>query len=261
MSERTGYATGTPSWVDLMTTDAEAARQFYGELFGWEFMISEEEEFAGYTTCTKRGLNVAGLGSPPAEGAPPAWTTYLATDDVEAAAERITGAGGTVLAPPMKVGDYGSMCIAMDSTGAVFGLWQAGDMIGAQLVNEPGSFTWNELATRDLAAAQDFYTKVCSYDYEAVDTGEAGPPYFTFSVDGQAVGGMQQMASSMPAEMPAHWATYFAVEDADATAAKAVELGATVLMPPMDTPFGRWTIIKDPQGATFSAMTATPDAR
>ncbi len=250
------YAAGTPSWVDLATSDPDAARSFYGTLFGWEFEVGGPEQ-GGYTMCRLRGQNVAGIGEA-TTAMPPAWTTYLASDDVAAAAGRIEAAGGSVLMGPMEIAPAGHMVFGSDPTGAVFGLWQPIEHIGASLVNEPGSIVWNELATRDLDRAADFYSEAVGWTWEDADTGEGGPRYRTYAVDGTMVGGALEMTDAWPADLPSHWMPYFAVEDADAAAAAAERAGGTIVQPPMDTPYGRICVVRDPQGAVFTVMAVAP---
>ena len=257
MAEFSGYDPGVPCWVDLATTDPEGARGFYGALLGWEFDEDPDPETGNYVTCRLRGKRVAGMGGqPPPEGVPTAWTTYLLTADADATGAKIAEAGGQLMVPPMDIGEHGRMLVAFDPTGAAFGVWQAGTHTGAELANEPGAFTWNELQTKDLAAAQDFYTKVFGYDYEAVDTG--GPAYAMFKVDGRAVGGLMQQPPELPSDIPSYWATYFVVEDCDAAVATVTERGGSVLMGPEDSEFGRFAFVSDPQGAVF-AVIVPPD--
>lgn len=249
----TSYAPGVPSWVDLMTSDPAGARAFYGGLFGWEFEIGAPDT-GHYTQAMLRGKAVAGIAGEPAPSQmPTAWTTYLASHDVETDAKRVTEAGGTIMMGPMDVMQFGRMLVAADVTGAVFGIWQGGTHIGAQLVNEPGAINWNELSTRDLAAAQGFYTKVFGYEWESVDTGEGGPSYLMFKVDGRPAGGALQMDESFPADVPSSWMVYFAVADADDCAARVRDLGGSVMRGPVDSAFGRWSLVRDPQGGTFMA--------
>jgi len=252
MVEMTTYEAGTPSWVDLMTTDPEAARTFYGELFGWEFG-NDDPESSNYAMCRLRGMDVAGIvGSPAPEGMPTAWTTYMATDDSDTLAERITAEGGTLIMPPDDVADLGRLVVAKDSTDAVFGSRQAGRHIGAQLVNEPGTVIWNELVTSDLGVAQTFYSAAFGYEWEDYDTGEGGPPYRLLKVGDRTVGGAMEMTSDMPEGTPSHWMTYFAVADVDQTTALAEKLGGAVQMPPTDSPTGRFAVLRDPQGGLFA---------
>jgi predicted enzyme related to lactoylglutathione lyase len=251
MVEVTSYAPGTPSYIDLTTSDPAAARAFYAELFGWEYDVGGEET-GFYAMAKVRGQQVAGIGQMP--DAPTVWTTYLATDDLDETVRRVTQAGGKVMMEPMDVLEEGRMAIVSDPTGAAFGLWQAGRTIGSTLVNEPGAPSWNELVTRDLDAAQEFYTHVFGYEWEDIDTGEGGPRYKLLKVDGQPVGGSLQMDETWPPDIPSHWMAYFAVVDVDAAVEAAQRIGGQVHIPPTDSPFGRWAILTDPQGAAFTAI-------
>ena len=160
------------------------------------------------------------------EGQPPSWTTYVSVDDADKTAARVTEAGGQVLVEPMDVMAAGRMAVFMDPTGAAFSIWQPGETIGAQLVNEPGTLCWNELATRDAEAAKTFYSHVFDWTWQpmAVD----GPEYWMIEVGGRVSGGLMPMVGDMwPADLPSHWMTYFAVDDADASAARVTELGGS----------------------------------
>jgi predicted enzyme related to lactoylglutathione lyase len=254
MPEVTSYAPGTPCWVDLMTSDPDGARGFYGGLFGWELEIGPPET-GYYTQARVRGLAVAAIGGQPKpDELPVAWTTYLATDDVDDTTKRILENGGTVTMAPLDVGEEGRMAVAVDPTGAVFGLWQAGRHLGAALTNEPNTPCWNELGTRDLDRARRFYSDVFGYEWEDVDTGPDGPPYATFSVGGRIVGGSYVMGEQMPADVPPNWMVSFAVADTDATVARTQELGGGVNMPAVDSPYGRYAVLRDPQGGVFSVI-------
>jgi len=263
MSERTSYAEGTPSWVDLGAADVEGAHEFYAGLFGWEFQIGAPE-MGHYGMCTLGGLPVAGIGPQKDPAIPPAWMTYLASDDVGKTAARILEAGGQVLMEPMQVMEFGSMLIGVDPGGAVFGVWQAGSVAGSARVNEPGAPYWNEVVTRDPEAVDTFYRSV--FGYELVPLGDEGQPlpdgpteveYVTFKVGDNVVGGRMRMDERWPAELPSHWMTYFAVTDVDAAAARVGELGGTVRVEPFDTPYGRIAVVADRDGATFSVMATT----
>jgi predicted enzyme related to lactoylglutathione lyase len=262
MGERTGFAEGTPSWVDLMTTDPEGARAFYSGLFGWEMDVSPDPNTGNYTTALLGGKRVAGLsGQPNPDGVPTVWTTYFAVDDVDKAADRVRENGGTFLMEPMSVLDSGRMAIAVDPTGVAFGMWQAGTHTGAELVNEPGTQVWNELATRSLDEATGFYTAVLGLTTEDLDAGESGLRYRTLHVNGNVVGGSLQMDDSWGPEFPGHWMTYFAVADTDAAVATAQALGGQVRVPPTDSPHGRFAVLSDPQGGAFTVIAMTnPDA-
>jgi len=266
MSEVTSpYPNGTPAWVDLMTTDREGAVRFYRGLFGWEFNVAGPE-YGFYSQGVVRGLPVAGIGeAPPADQGGPqfpvAWTTYLAVDDCDAACERARAAGGHVILEPMDVMDEGRMAMIADPTGAMVGLWQAGRHLGARVVNEPNSLCWNELTTRDAARAIEFFTQMFGYELERVPPPPEAPEfdYTAFRLAGRGVGGVLGMTSGWPADIQPHWMTYFAVADADDTAAMVKELGGEVTHGPFDSAFGRIAVIRDPYGATFSVLQMTDD--
>jgi uncharacterized protein len=254
MSERTSYMPGTPCWVDLGTPDVEAAASFYGALFGWDVPERPNSaEMGGYRRAEKDGADVAGVMPLMQEGQPPAWTTYVAVEDADAIAAAVTENGGTVLAEPMDVMDLGRMAVFLDSTGAAFGIWQAGTFAGAALVNEPGALAWNELATRDVAASKQFYTAVFGWDYQDHDMGEMGT-YTELKVGGASVGGMMDVTGRLPDEVPAHWLTYFAVGNTDAAVEQVKAGGGSVAFGPVDIPAGRFAIVTDPAGAAFSVI-------
>jgi predicted enzyme related to lactoylglutathione lyase len=254
------YANGTPSWVDIGSPDIDATAAFYGALFGWTTTEpGPVEETGGYRMFLKDGKLVAGLG-PHEEGQPVAWTTYIAVDDADKTAELVNGNGGAVFMDPFDVMDAGRMAICADAVGAVFGIWQANQHPGAELVNEPGSLTWNELLTRDVDSAKRFYAAVFGIDPADFPMGD-GPPYTIFNVNGRGVAGVLLMPDGFPAEVPSHWVTYFAVDDTDASAAKATSLGATVMREPFDIPdVGRIAWLTGPHGDAFAIIKNAPAA-
>ncbi|WP_441250906.1 VOC family protein [Kitasatospora sp. McL0602] len=249
------YAPGTPCWVDLMAKDQQAALDFYRDLFGWQGEKGPEE-FGGYAICTLNGKPVAGIGpamAPEGMPEPPTvWTTYLSTDDADAALQAVTKAGGTVMFPVMDVGTTGRMLVAADPTGAVFGIWQPVDFFGAQIVNEPGAVTWNELHTGDMKAAAAFYQAVLGIVSEPMEGVEN---YSSINVGGRAVGGLTSVAAP---GTPPHWLTYFAVDDTDSVVDALVKKGGNVLMPPFDMVAGRMAVVQDPQGAVFAVIKPVP---
>ncbi|MEZ0094035.1 VOC family protein [Streptacidiphilus sp. EB129] len=248
------YAPGTPCWVDLMAKDQRAAMDFYKDLFGWQGEMGPAE-FGGYAVMEHRGRAVCGIGPAMApEGAPEpphVWTTYLASDDADATAKRVTDAHGTVLFPPMDVGPLGRMFVASDPTGAVFGVWGHKEFFGATVVNEPGTLTWNECNTRDVPAASAFYKAALDITAEPLPD---MPSYLGLNVGGKTVGGMQDMAAQFPADVPAHWMAWFAVDDTDSTVNAHVKAGGTVMVPPMDIPPGRMAVLADPWGGAFCIL-------
>jgi uncharacterized protein len=256
MTEFTGYDEGTPCWVDLMTPDLEGAKEFYTALFGWAYLDTGEAS-GHYQLATLRGRQVAGLGQqPPGQESPITWNTYLWSEDADAAAKRIAAAGGSILMPPDDVPNSGRLAIAADSTGAVFGIWQGREHRGAQLANEPGSFTWNENLNDDPAAAREFYRAAFDFTYEKAEDGEV--EYDTFKVAGEVRGGIGAKPPAISAGAPNFWNTYFAVADTDAAVAAVVRGGGSVLRAPFDTPFGRMAAVTDPAGAPF-CLSAVPE--
>ncbi|HUC58247.1 MAG TPA: VOC family protein [Streptosporangiaceae bacterium] len=248
----TPWPAGTPCWVDLGTEDAGRARVFYETLFGWE-TVAGPPESGGYVMCEVGGRPVAGLGPKmgPAE-APSAWTTYLASDDVDATAAKVKSAGGQVLAEPFDVMDVGRMSVAADPGGAVFGIWQPRAHTGMKLANEPSSVCWNENMSRNFDENKAFYQAVFGYDYD--DMSSDGFRYASFKTSGDPMGGMGDLGDLAPAETPAHWRTYFGVSDTDEAVETVTKLGGTVIAPAWDTPYGRMAILSDDQGAAFAVM-------
>ncbi|HEY6797204.1 MAG TPA: VOC family protein [Kineosporiaceae bacterium] len=256
MSTRsTPWEPGTPCWVDLGTPDVAASHAFYSELLGWEIQ-DMGPDFGHYAICSRDGHATAGIGPTMSAEQPVAWTTYLAVEDADKTTDLITTNGGTIIAAPMSVADQGRMAIAMDPTGAAFGIWQADKMIGAQLVNEPGGLTWNDHHSTDPDAARAFYTAVFGYSYTRMDG-----PYDYATIDGtgpgMVIGGIGA-DPGLPPGAGSYWLTYFSVADTDAAVATATSRGGRVISPATDTPFGRMATLADPQGAVFTISAAPP---
>jgi predicted enzyme related to lactoylglutathione lyase len=252
------YENGLPSWVDMGSPDLSLARAFYSGLFGWDAPEGPPEA-GGYSVCLLQGKSVAGLGPQMSPEAPPSWLTYVNVDDADATVAKVKAAGGTVFVEPMDVMDVGRMAVFADPQGAVIGLWQPGTHLGAELVNDPGTFCWSELVTNDLDGAKAFYKAV--FDWGAEDQGPpGGPPAYTeWKLSGRSIGGMMPKTPEMPAEMPPLWGVYFAVDDADAAAAKAQELGGALFMGPVDIEPGRFAVLADNQGVMFQVIALSPE--
>jgi uncharacterized protein len=253
MSTRdTPWPAGTPCWADLMTTDREASWTFYSDVLGWQITDSGPE-MGHYGMASVDGAMVAGIGTPPdpTQAPPPAWTTYLASDDLDTTCKAVTANGGQIAMPPMDVGGSGRMALAADPTGAFFGIWQKLDFIGAGRVNEPGAMVWNQAMSGDPGRARDFYTAVFGYTYTQM---EGGDDFTTIDGDGpgNTIGGIGALD-----EIPAHWDTFFMVADADQALAKTTAAGGTIQVPAFDTPVGRMAALQDPQGATLWIMQDT----
>jgi predicted enzyme related to lactoylglutathione lyase len=281
MLERDGYLPGVPCWVDTSQPDPDAAAGFYGGLFGWEFNDAMPPGSAGkYFIARLHGGEVAAVGSQP-EGAPPmaVWNTYVWVESADEAASKVRDAGGRVVTDPFDVMDAGRMAVFTDPEGAAFCVWQAKQHKGARIVNEPGSLNFNGLNTRDAGGAKAFYGSVFGWETLGLEGGAEMwrlPAYGDFLEQGDP-GLRQRMADSGAPEgfedvvatlnpiaddqpdVPPHWSVTFAVDDADATAERAAELGGQVLVPPFDAPWVRMTVIADPQGATFIASKFVPE--
>jgi uncharacterized protein len=247
MPEMTRYEHGVPSWTDIGTHDLGAGVRFYAELFGWEGQDLGEQ--AGhYTIVSKDGKQVAAI-SPAQDPGPPRWTTYINVDDVDEVVSKAESAGGTVIVAPMDVMAAGRMAIFADATGAAIAAWQPGEHIGAQLVNEPGAFTWSELHSSDVAKSKAFYSAVFGWDWGGSDE------YHEAQVSGRTIAGLMPRPAGLPAEVPDNWLVYFGADDVDADVKKAVDLGATVIAEPADIPgTGRFAVLSDPQGAVFAVF-------
>jgi uncharacterized protein len=250
------WPAGVPCWADLMAPDVEAAREFYGRVVGWDFQDTGDD-YGGYLIAAIGASAAAGIGPAP-EGVPSAWTIYIASDDVDKTADAVVENSGTIMMPPGDVGDLGRMFVGADPTGAAFGVWQAGTNIGAEIVNEPGGITWEDLRSHDPDAARDFYGAVFGYTYTPMP--EAGPDYAMFYQPGgeAPLGGMGGMMGAEGA--PAHWIVYFRVADTDAAVTAAEGNGGTVIAPAFDTTYGRMAGITDPAGAMFWVVQDTSDA-
>jgi predicted enzyme related to lactoylglutathione lyase len=243
---------GVPNWVDLATADLDDATRFYTELFGWTAHVSGDD-YGGYTFFALDGRPVAGAGPLLGEGQPTAWSTYIATDDADGVADRVETAGGKVLVAPFDVMEQGRMAAFLDQAGAPFSVWEAGTMPGAEVFDVPGALTWNELTTRDVDGSTAFYGAV--FGWTARANAMSGVPYVVWEQDGRTVAGMQPMVGAeWPDDLPPHWMIYFAVGNCDETAGLAHALGGRVVHPPTSFPMGRYAVLSDPQGGTFSVL-------
>jgi predicted enzyme related to lactoylglutathione lyase len=279
MSDQDRYIPGVPCWVDTTQRDPRAAIAFYGELFGWEFEDLMPAHPVRYYMARLRGADVAAVSLQPT-GAPDAaaWNTYVWVEDADETAAKVRSARGTLLREPADVGDSGRMAVLADPEGAAFCVWQAKEHRGAAIVNEPGSLNFNDLNTRDLERARAFYGAVFGWEIRDVGGRSAWalPGYGDF-LERRTPGLRKHMAdmgaperfedvvanvNAIPddqPDVPAHWGVTFAVDDADAIAARAAELGGRVVAPPFDAPWVRMTIVSDAQGATFTASKFVPE--
>jgi predicted enzyme related to lactoylglutathione lyase len=249
MPDVTPYSPGLPIWCDFGSPNVAESLAFYGGLFGWT--AEDLGEAAGhYTFLRHDGALVAAIGPLMGEQQPPAWSAYMATADAAATAELVKANGGQVLVEPMQVFEQGTFAVFMDSGGGAFSVWQGKEMRGAEKFNEPNSFGWIELLTRDMEQAKAFYTAVFPWTAMSADQ-PGGVSYTEWQLDGRTIAGGLVMGDQFPKEVPQNWLVYFSVADADATVARAQELGGSVTMGPMDIPQGRVAVLTDPHGASF----------
>jgi uncharacterized protein len=256
MSEKDNYQPSTPNWIDIGSPDIDATASFYSALFGWQVEDPDPDpQYGGYRMATINGRPVAGIGPAQAPGTP-WWATYISVEDADTTAKVVGDVGGQVIAEPFDVGPFGRMAVLADPTGAQFSVWQPIQHIGAGFVNEPGALTWNELHTGDRDRAKDFYSKVFGWYASDVDMGQ-GSTYtlvkLTQDENDQGIGGMTphmgEDQGGPGSSRSDHWKVYFAVADADATAAKAAELGGGVTMPPTTMEgVGRFAALTGPHG-------------
>ncbi|MFC9293368.1 VOC family protein [Streptomyces sp. NPDC057011] len=256
----TEFPEGAPCWVDAMFKDVEGAKRFYSEVLGWTFGEAASE-FGNYTQAYSGGKAVAAVVPPmPGADAPSQWCLYLASPDVAATAEKIKAAGGELLMEPMQVGSFGSMAIAKEPSGAVFGVWQPGDHKGFEKLGESGSYAWAEFFSRDVAKVDAFLPKVFPYATQQMDMGDspesAGMDYKIFSLGGKEnpVMGRMSMGSEFPPEIPSYIQVFFGVDNCDEAVDKAKKLGGALHFGPMDSPFGRFAALTDQQGAAFAVI-------
>jgi predicted enzyme related to lactoylglutathione lyase len=254
------YPPGTPSWADLASPDVEASARFYGELLGWEAReMGSVEETGGYRNFYLGDDAVAGV-TPLQEGTgPPHWNTYITVADVEETIGKVENAGGQSVMGPLDVLDVGRMAIFADAAGGgFFCIWQPGTHRGAQAVNRVGAMAWNELDTRDMAAAERFYGQVFGWESEPIES-DGEVVYATWKLGGRTIGGLLPMGDRFPPEVPANWVVYFGLEDLDAAAGTIERLGGRVLVAGQQMPQGRFAVYADPHGAVFAGWEGTYD--
>ncbi len=262
VSQAVTHAPGTFCYWELGTTDRTAAKAFYTALFGWTIEEDVMPEGGVYGMISLDGKHLGGLyeitEEMQAQGVPPNWLPYVAVENADEAVAEAKRLGGAVVMEPMDVMEHGRMAYLRDPRGAHFAVWQAKSYPGTGTRGEPGSPCWNELATDDREAAEAFYTNLLPWSTQVQTVTDYGP-YVMFMIGEEAKGGLMEMTEEW-AGIPPHWMTYFTVENCDASAAKAEELGATLKVPPSDIPnVGRFALIQDPQGSHFSILQPSED--
>ncbi|HUA69821.1 MAG TPA: VOC family protein [Solirubrobacteraceae bacterium] len=257
MAERTKYASGTFSWADLSTTDQDGAKQYYGELFGWDADDQPVGDGMTYSMMNVGGKAVAGISlqndMQRQFGAPPAWNSYVTVESADAAADRAGKLGANVIMPAFDVMDVGRMAVIQDPQGAFFMVWEPKQHIGASIVNTHGALTWNELASTDLDASAEFYRELFGWDAQPIE-GMAFP-YRVIQNGESSNGGMRPSQENEPT----YWLVYFGTDDIDASLAKSTELGGTTLVSATDIGMGTIAVVQDPQGAVFALFAGNFD--
>ncbi|BDZ41734.1 putative glyoxalase/bleomycin resistance protein [Paraoerskovia sediminicola] len=257
MPARVNPPVGAPVWNDLGTNDIEASKAFYRDLFGWEY-LDYGEEFGHYGAFLLDGKVVAGVGPNPSPELPSWWSVYLRSEDAPATVEKALAAGGELAVPTMEIPGQGVMAFVTDPSGAAVGIWEPRGHDGFAVVAENGAPAWHELLSKDYRAAVPFYEDVFGWSVTVQgDTDEFR--YCIDEVDGEQYAGVMDASGFLPAEVPSHWSVYILVEDTDAAAARAVELGGTIAMAPEDSPYGRMAVLLDSQGAQLKIID-TPDS-
>ena len=254
-----GLEHGLFGWADVASPDTAAAEAFYTGLFGWDAVTMPSESMP-YTMFSKDGKLVAGMGplteDAMAAGQPPVWSSYIIVDDVDAIHARALELGATPLMEPTQIMDSGRMAFMFDPSGAAIGFWEPGTHGGAEVFNLPGTMGWNDLASRDAAAATSFYTQLLGWNTDDMDMGD-GSTYTIMKVGERSNGGIYDASAFLPDGVPSHWTTWFVVDDTDAAVARATELGGTVVRPAQDSPQGRMGFLQDPTGAMFAIIAST----
>jgi len=244
---------GAPCWIDLSTSNPDAAKAFYGEAFGWTVDDTNAEQFGGYFTFLKDGRKVAGGMPSDGQSGPDTWTVYLRSTDAATTVAQVRAKGGNVIVDPMPVADLGTMAVVTDVAGASLGIWQPGQHVGFDVVGEPGSASWFELHTSRYEASLNFYRDVFGWTV----TTASDAPEFRYSVfaDGDdQLAGVMDASAFLPEGVTAEWSVYFGVDDTDKASELVVELGGTVVEPAEDTPYGRLARVADPTGTQFKLV-------
>jgi uncharacterized protein len=247
MTDKSSYLPGTPCWIDLGSSDIKRSVAFYRALFGWEG-VEQGPGSGGYTMFTLRGRNVAAVSPLTDDGTPARWRVYISTADADETTHLARNAGATVLVEPMDVLTAGRMTAYLDPTGAAINVWQPDQHYGAQIVDEPNTWTWSELLTREIDVSIEFYAAVFDWGIRR------DPHYNEFQHGGASIAGLMTMPDMVPAEVSPFWIPSIAVDDVDASIARAVELGGAIRVPGQDFGAGRFAVIDDLDGAGIGLL-------
>jgi predicted enzyme related to lactoylglutathione lyase len=249
------HSPGSFCWLELATTDQDAAKRFYGEMFGWSAADFPMGPSGAYTifSLEDRSTAAAYTINPQmrSQGVPPFWGLYVATDSADQSAAKTTDAGGKVIAPPFEVGEFGRMAVLHDATGAVISVWQGKQNPGTGIEGVPGTLCWADLSTPDPDKAVGFYKTVFGWE---ISPGHDNTGYLHIKNGERYIGGIPPAKFHNP-QAPPHWLSYIQVGDCDASAAKVRTLGGRLYMEPSNVEkVGRMAIAADPQGAVFAVF-------
>jgi predicted enzyme related to lactoylglutathione lyase len=255
MAETAIATTNKPIWIDLATKDADAARTFYEQLFGWKVEVNSDPQYGGYGLAKRDGKDVAGIGGTQSPDQPSAWSLYIGTDDISELSRRVEAAGGRVIAPAFDVGDQGRMAVFQDPVGAFISAWQSTRMGGFQTQGS-NAYGWAELNARSVENALPFYEQLFGWSQKRMPV-PGSADYIEFQADGDTVVGATELNPHVPAGTPNHWLVYFAVDDVKDAFDRAIRLGASETVAPEKYFGGEFAILVDPQGAAFGLFKST----
>ena len=246
---------GTICWIDLASTDAAGATEFYCDLFGWT-ATEPIENAGGYRMLLHEGRQVAGLAPVWGDTDGSTWSTYVASANADETCAATVTSGDEMMMDAIDVLDANRMAVLRDPDGAQVSVWQPGLHQGYEVQGEPGAPIWSELVTHDVAGARIFYGQV--FGWTSQEEEFDGVPYTVWKRGERLVGGALEMDESWPENTHPHWMIYIATADCDGTARRCVQLGGTVWHPPDDIGPGRCALLEDPAGGAFSVITLRP---
>jgi uncharacterized protein len=255
VGKRESYEPGTFSWVDLSTPDAEGAKAFYSDLFGWEFRDDDIPGGGVYTMCFREGDAVGAIVQQDEQ--PAHWNNYVSVESADEAAEKAKRLGATLLEEPFDVMDFGRMAVFADPGGAMLCVWEPRNHIGAGRVNDLGCMSWNDLQTGDPEAAGEFYRALFGWETEPIDDNGA-VVYITIKNAGSTNGGFTPLSEERR-DAPSFWLPYFSVSSCDETVEKVKGAGGMLFAGPMEVPAGRFAVLGDPHGAAFAVFEGPTD--
>jgi|SRR5579864_1091439 len=254
------HAPGSFCWIELGTSDQNAAKNFYMPLFGWEADDRPMGPSEFYTMFKLQGREVGAAYTLTKEmkGVPPHWMVYIAVENADASAKRAEQLGGKICKGAFDVFDVGRMAVLQDPAGAMFCVWQAKTHSGIEIAGVDGTMCWADLNTPDREKAEKFYSGVFGWKIMKEDE-EPAHAYYHIKNGEEFIGGMPP-PMPMSKKIPPHWLVYFLTHECDKYATKAKELGAKFLMEPITMEdVGRFGVLSDPQGAAFAIF--QPKAR